>query len=211
MKIIYTQKQITLFSIRYEIVVLSRIWGYYIFVLKHLVEISGTKVMMWFWKIYCKMVRTRQGAVTDSSPIRRREYDSLDGKEAEGDPLVDTASHLLAVSTHSERGESGGHQDDPAPRRAKLLLPEETAGHRPGNRPPSATIPNPYSDSTFLEKLVKAVVAKMATDTSSPAPRAETMVTLVEWVKGMQEMGCTTYSGEEDAEVTGHWLRWKGS
>ena len=62
---------------------------------EHLVEISGTEAMMWFWKIYYMMVRTRQGAMTDSSPIRRREYDSLDGNEAKGDPLVDTASHLL--------------------------------------------------------------------------------------------------------------------
>jgi hypothetical protein len=53
------------------------------------------------------MVRTRQGAVTDSSPIRRREFDSLDGKEAEGDPLVDTASHLLVVSPIL-RGENQG-------------------------------------------------------------------------------------------------------
>jgi hypothetical protein len=56
--------------------------------------------------------------------------------------------------------------------------------------------------------LVKAVVVVgMVVGMSSPAPRAERVVTLVEWVKGMQEMGCTTYSGEEDAEVTGHWLR----
>ena len=75
---------------------------------EHLVEISGTEAMMWFWKIYYMMVRTRQGAMTNSSPIRRREYDSLDGNEAKGDPLVDTASHLLVVSAHSERGESGG-------------------------------------------------------------------------------------------------------
>jgi hypothetical protein len=26
-------------------------------------------------------------------------------------------------------------------------------------------------------------------------------------VKGIWEMGCTTYSGEEDAEVAWHWLR----
>ena len=31
--------------------------------------------------------------------------------------------------------------------------------------------------------------------------------TLVQWVKDMQEMGYTTYSGEEDTEVVGHWLR----
>ena len=90
------------------------------------------------------------------------------------------------------------------------MLLEETGGHRLGNRSPPAasiTIPNPYSDSVFLEQLVKAVVAGMAAGTSIPAPRAERVVTLVEWVKGMHEMGCTTYSGEEDAEVTRHWLR----
>jgi len=47
----------------------------------------------------------------------------------------------------------------------------------------------------------------MATNTSSPAPRAERVVTLVQWVNGMREMSCTTYSGEEDAKVAGHWLR----
>jgi hypothetical protein len=47
----------------------------------------------------------------------------------------------------------------------------------------------------------------MAVETSNPAPQAETMVTLVKWVKGIWEMGCTTYSGEEDAEVAWHWLR----
>jgi hypothetical protein len=30
---------------------------------------------------------------------------------------------------------------------------------------------------------------------------------LVQWVKGMREMGCTTYSSEEDAEFARHWLR----
>jgi len=54
--------------------------------------------------------------MTDSSPIRRRKYDSLDGNEAEGDPLMDIASHLPATSAHYEKGESRGHQDDPVPR-----------------------------------------------------------------------------------------------
>jgi len=27
------------------------------------------------------------------------------------------------------------------------------------------------------------------------------------WVKGMREMSCITYRGEEDAELAGHWLR----
>jgi hypothetical protein len=104
MKIIYTQKQITLFSIRHEIVVLSRIWGCYILVSEHLVEISRTEAMMWFWKIYYMMVRTRQGAMTDSSPIRRREYDSLDGNEAKGRYCLSSTCR----SAHSEKGELGG-------------------------------------------------------------------------------------------------------
>jgi hypothetical protein len=46
--------------------------------------------------------------VTDSSPVRRREYDSLDGNEAKGVLLIDIASHLLVASAHSERRELGG-------------------------------------------------------------------------------------------------------
>jgi hypothetical protein len=67
--------------------------------------------------------------------------------------------------------------------------------------------PNPYSDPTFPEQVVKAVAAGMATSASNSTPRAERIVTLVQWVNGMREMGCTTYLGEEEAEVAGHWLR----
>jgi hypothetical protein len=71
----------------------------------------------------------------------------------------------------------------------------------------STVTPNPYSDPTFLEQWVKAVAAGMAAGASNYTPRAERVITLVQWVKGMREMGCTTYSGEEDAEVAGNWLR----
>jgi hypothetical protein len=71
----------------------------------------------------------------------------------------------------------------------------------------STVTPNPYSDPTFLEKLVKAVAAGMAAGASNSTPRTKRVITLVQWVKDMREMGCTTYSGEEDAEVAGHWLR----
>jgi len=37
--------------------------------------------------------------------------------------------------------------------------------------------------------------------------RVRGVVTIVQWVKGMREMGCMTYGGEEDVEVAGHWLR----
>jgi hypothetical protein len=87
-----------------------------------------------------------------------------------------------------------------------VLLPKATGGQGPEDRPPPiapTTTPNPCSDLVFLEQLVKAVVAGMAVGMSNPAPQAETMVTLVKWVKGIWEMGCTTYSREEDAEVAG--------
>jgi hypothetical protein len=110
----------------------------------------------------------------DSSPIRRRKYDSLDGNEAEGDPLMDTTSHLPATSAHSEKGESGGHQDDPAPCRAEVLLRRATGGQGPEDRPPPATpmaTPNPYSDPSFLEQLVKVIATGITAGTSSPASR----------------------------------------
>jgi len=91
-----------------------------------------------------------------------------------------------------------------------VLLPRGTGVQGLEDRPPPAaptSTPNPYSDPAFLVQLVKVVATGMAVSTSSPAPRAERVVTLVQWVKGMQEMGCTTYSGEEDTEVAGHWLR----
>ena len=37
--------------------------------------------------------------------------------------------------------------------------------------------------------------------------RSGGVVTIVQWMKGMREMGCMTYHGEEDAELAGHWLR----
>jgi hypothetical protein len=170
-------------------------------VLDPLVEISGTEVTMWFWKIYCRIFHTWQRVMTDSSPMRRRKYDSLDGNEAKGDPLMDTTSHLPTTSAHSEKGELGGHQDNPASHQAKVLLRRATGGQGPEDRPPLATpmaTPNPYSNPAFLEQLVKVVAERIAARTSSPASRVERVVTLVQWVKGMREMSCTTYSGEED-------------
>jgi len=49
--------------------------------------------------------------------------------------------------------------------------------------------------------VTKAVAIGMAAGASNSTPRAERVITVVQWVKGMREMGCTTYSGEEDAEI----------
>jgi len=91
-----------------------------------------------------------------------------------------------------------------------LIGPGAAGGQGPEDRPPLVApmvTSNPYSDPTFLEQLVKAVATGMAAGASNSTPRVERVVTLVQWVKGMRKMGCTTYSGEEDAEVAGHWLR----
>ena len=135
-----------------------------------------------------------------------REYDSLYRNENVRDPLLDTTSHQPAMSTHLERGELQGHQDDPASHRAELLIPEVANSQGPKDRPPQMALtvtPNPYSNPIFFEQLAAGDGRRCIQFHSSSRKR----VTLVQWVKGMREMGCTTYSGEEDAEVAGHWLR----
>jgi hypothetical protein len=55
-----------------------------------------------------------------------------------------------------------------------------------------------------MDHIVRAVAAGMIAGASSTTPRSRGVVTIVQWVKGMGEMGCMTYYGEEDA---GNWLR----
>jgi hypothetical protein len=66
---------------------------------------------------------------------------------------------------------------------------------------------NPFLDPDFIDHIVRAVAAGMAVEASSTTPRSGGVVTIVQWVKGMREMGCMTYYSEEDDEVVGHWLR----
>jgi hypothetical protein len=44
----------------------------------------------------------------------------------------------------------------------------------------------------------------MAARASSTAPSPGGVVTMVQWVKGIREMGCMTYLGEEDVVVAWH-------
>jgi hypothetical protein len=87
----------------------------------------------------------------------------------------------------------------------------EVSDRQGGDNIPSPVEPvagsNPISDSVFMEHIVRAVAAGMVAGASSTASRSGGVVTIVQWVKGMREMGCMTYHGEEDAEVAGHWLR----
>ena len=64
----------------------------------------------------------------DPYPVQGRECGSLYGNENERDPLMDTTSHQPAASAYSDRGELGGHQDDPTSYRAEVLLPGAADG-----------------------------------------------------------------------------------
>jgi hypothetical protein len=87
----------------------------------------------------------------------------------------------------------------------------EVSDRRGGDNIPPPVEPvagsNPFSDPAFMEHIVRVVAARMVEGASGTAPRTGGVVTIVHWVKGMREMGCMTYGGEEDAEVAGHWLR----
>jgi hypothetical protein len=54
------------------------------------------------------MVRITKETKTDPSPIRGRKHNIL--YDEEGDPLADTASHILKIFVHSNRGKYIGHQ-----------------------------------------------------------------------------------------------------
>jgi hypothetical protein len=66
---------------------------------------------------------------------------------------------------------------------------------------------NPFSNPVFMDHIVRVVATRMTTGASSTTPRSLRVVTIVQWVKGMREMSCMTYRGEEDAEVARHWPR----
>jgi hypothetical protein len=53
-----------------------------------------------------RMVRTRQGARTDPSPVRGNDQGLHYESDQDWDPLADTSSHILATLVNSERGES---------------------------------------------------------------------------------------------------------
>ena len=67
--------------------------------------------------------------------------------------------------------------------------------------PPRASVvgSNPFLDLAFMEHIVRVVTVGMVVGASSTDARSGGVVTIVQWVKGMREMSCMTYSGEEDA------------
>jgi hypothetical protein len=157
------------------------------------------------------MVRTRQRARTDPSLVRASDQSFHNKSDPDWDPLADTSSHIPATSVYSEGGESMRLRDDSLFRQADVCIYARGIKQTGGDNIPPLVAPvagsNPFSDPAFMEQIVRAIVAGMVAGASNTTPRAGGVVIIVQWVKGMREMGCTTYRGEEDAEVVGHWLR----
>jgi len=70
------------------------------------------------------MVRTRQGARTDPSPVRGSDQSFQNESDPDWDPLADTSSHILATSVYSEGGKSVRLRDDSLSRQADVSMPE---------------------------------------------------------------------------------------
>ena len=156
------------------------------------------------------MVRTRQGARTDPSPVRGSDQSLHYESDPDWDPMADTSSHVHATSVYSKRDESVRLRDDSVSHQVGVSISKVSDRQGGDHVPPlvaPTTVSNPFLDPAFMDHLVRAVVARMAAGASGTAPRSGGVVTIVQWVKGMREMGCMTYCGEEDAEVVGHWLR----
>jgi hypothetical protein len=162
------------------------------------------------FEICFRMVRTRQGARTDPFQVRGSDQSFRNESDPDWDPLADTSSHIPATSVYLERGESVRLRDDLFSRQVDVSMPE-VSDRQGGDNIPPLVAPvagsNPFLDLAFIEHIVRAVAAGMVARASSTAPRSGGVVTIVQWVKGMREMGYMIYHSEEDAEVAGHWLR----
>ena len=83
-----------------------------------------------------------------------------------------------------------------------------------------ATMPTLHADPALIAQIVRAVIEAMpgaSTPTAPVTPAVQTIpvvaapvdsvVTLVQTVKSMRELGCEPFLGEPDAEIAGRWLR----
>jgi hypothetical protein len=71
-----------------------------------------------------RMVRRRQGARTDPSPVRGSDQSFRNESDPDWDPLADTSSHIPVTSVYSEAGELVRLQDDSLSRQANVSMPE---------------------------------------------------------------------------------------
>jgi hypothetical protein len=85
-----------------------------------------------------RMVRTRQGARTDPSPVRGSDQSFCNESDPDWDPLANTSSHIPATSVYSERGESVRLRDDSLSRQADVSIPEVLDRQGGDNIPPTS-------------------------------------------------------------------------
>jgi hypothetical protein len=70
------------------------------------------------------MVRTKQGARIDPSPVRGSDQSLPYESDIDWDPLADTSSHVPATSVYSKRDKSVRLQDDSVSHQVEVSMPE---------------------------------------------------------------------------------------
>jgi hypothetical protein len=71
-----------------------------------------------------RIVRTRQGARSDPSPVRGSDQSYRNESDPDWDHLGDTSSSIPATSVYSKGGESVRLRDDFLSRQADVSMPE---------------------------------------------------------------------------------------
>jgi hypothetical protein len=126
------------------------------------------------------------------------------------DPLEDTASHVPLVSLQQNIGGSVRLQAEEGPRQVNALPPEGLGQQGHGGVPPQAppvAAPAPYTNPIFLAQVVRVVIESMSGTAPVTLVSSDNITVLVRTVKNMRELGCEAFLGEQDAEITGRWLR----
>jgi hypothetical protein len=116
------KKNFTLFSIDMRVLFLSRNRGCYSWYQSPGCY-SGDRNDYMILKCVFRMVRTRQGARTDPSPVWESDQSFQNESDPDWDPLADTSSHIPATSVYFEAGESVRLQDDSLSRQADVSMP----------------------------------------------------------------------------------------
>jgi len=139
------------------------------------------------------------------------------------DPLEDTASHMPLEPQQSRLGESTGLIRDTDLRQTEGLQLEGLDQQRqevvplvmaPATTPAPAAVPTLHVNPLFIAQIVRAGIEAMLGASALTIPialavqaaKADNVVTLVQIVKSMRELGCEPFLGEPDPEIAGRWL-----
>jgi len=128
------------------------------------------------------MVRTRQGARIDPSPVRGSDQSLHYESDLDWDPMADTSSLVLATSVYPERDKLVRLQDDSVSRQVGVSMSKVSDRQGGDHVPPPVAptvAPNPFSDPAFMDHIVRVLAARMVAGASSTAPRLGGVVTIV--------------------------------